>query len=179
MIRGVLSAFVLFSVLAETATAATVEGHAKDAAVVWLSGGAKPDPVQAEMRNRDRSFIPDLLVVPAGSSVRFPNDDPFDHSIYSDNGPNAFDVGYYGEGPGKVYQFKDAGIVDVRCHIHAYMHATIVVVDGPFVKTTNSYKFTGIAPGKYVLHVWNDAAGERTKNVIVAADTDDLTVDFP
>ncbi len=82
------------------------------------------------MRNKDKAFVPDVLVVPVGSSVRFPNEDPFFHSIYATGSPDDFDIGFYGTGPGKVVRFMHPGTVSVHCHIHVFMHGIIVVADG-------------------------------------------------
>src|SRR5580658_8784315 len=112
--------------------AATIRGNT-DEAVLWVSGQPSAiKPADTEMRNRDRTFIPPYVVIATGSSVTFPNDDPFYHSIYSDSKNDPFDIGYYGNGPGKSVTFTVPGIVDVHCHIHASMHATIIVVDGPY-----------------------------------------------
>jgi hypothetical protein len=122
----------------------------------------------AEMRNTHKSFVPDLLVISAGTSVRFPNDDPFFHSIYSDSGPDAFDIGFYDNGPGKVVPFSKPGVVSVRCHIHGTMHATIVVVDGPWAQThspNEKYTLTNVRPGNHVLHTWSLDGGEKTSQV--------------
>jgi hypothetical protein len=108
--------------------------------------------------------------VPAGASVRFPNDDEFYHSVYSISPSNPFDLGLYDNGPGKTVEFDTPGIVEVRCHVHGSMHATIVVVDGPFVTTTQPnerYELDGIARGPHVLHVWTDGDTVTSTNIVV------------
>ena len=153
--------------LGATAAAATVDGRLKGEGVVWLSGAPAAAVVQLEMRNKDRSFVPPLLVVSAGSTVRFPNDDYFYHSIYSSDGPDDFDVGYYLEGPGKVFTFAKPGVVNIRCHIHPTMHGTIVVVDGPAQQISGAFHFANIAPGKYTLHMWSAGTNEERKVPLV------------
>ena len=52
---------------------------------IWLESNA-PEPapaVKAEMRQRNQHLDPDLLVVPVGSTVDFPNLDPIFHNIFS------------------------------------------------------------------------------------------------
>src|SRR6185369_14298657 len=46
----------------------------------------------------DRRFMPDLVVVPVGSTVSFPNMDPIFHNIYSLSKPKTFDLGSYDKG---------------------------------------------------------------------------------
>src|SRR6266404_5947526 len=65
----------------------TPDGHALSGAVVTarpLDGqGKRPAPVHAVMDQVNRAFAPDLLVVPVGSTVAFPNSDSVSHQIYS------------------------------------------------------------------------------------------------
>ena len=154
------------------AQAATLHGSS-DAQVVWVSApDAIPAPTTVEMHNKDRSFIPDLVVIAQGSSVRFPNDDSFFHSIYSDAKPDEFDIGFYGPGPGKTVDFRNPGIVDVHCHIHASMHGTIVVTDGPFALVSNgAYTIANVPPGKRTVHSWSLQNGEKTTTVDITNDT--------
>ncbi len=176
--RNLLAVALLLAVPA-TAGAATVHGST-DAAVVWVSAPAAiPKPVEASMRNHERTFDPPFVVVPVGGSVRFPNDDPFYHSIYSDSGANSFDIGYYGEGPGKSVTFSKPGILEVHCHIHAYMRAWIVVADGPFAQVAQgSYTITGVPAGKLTLRAWDPDRGVRSISIDVPSDDAQLTADI-
>lgn len=161
-------ATVMAGVAAGTASAATVSGTFEHPSVVWISQPASLKSTESEMRNRDRQFIPQLLILHAGNSVRFPNDDPYYHSIYSVSPEDPFDIGYYGNGPGKVVQFATAGIIEVRCHIHPSMHGTIVVADGPVSSgPVSTFSLTGIAPGTHDMHIWTDGAAERTVQITV------------
>jgi plastocyanin len=162
-----------------TASAATIHGST-DADVVWVSAPkAAPKPIDEVITNQSRSFIPPLTVIPVGSTIRFPNQDPFFHSIYSTSAPDPFDIGFYDTGPGKTVPFPNPGIIDLHCHIHASMHATIIVADGPYAQTSNgTYTLSEVPAGKYVLHAWDLAHGERTMTVDVPAESADLTLDI-
>lgn len=161
------------------AHAATVHGST-DAAIVWIaSQRGLIKEADGEMRNRNRTFIPPYIVIPVGSSVTFPNDDPFYHSIYSDSKIDPFDIGYYGNGPGKSVEFDNPGVVSVHCHIHASMHATIVVADGPYAVASNgAYSIANVPAGKQTLHAWSPDFGERTFTVEVPNANADVTLDL-
>ncbi len=173
-----LAVLALFSGLARS-RAAVISGTTSST-VLWLSiPSAAPAAGNYTMVNHDKTFLPPLLVVPAGSTVRFPNEDPFYHSIYSDSPLDPFDIGYYDTGPGKVVRFAKAAIVNVRCHIHVYMHATIVVVDGPFAESVNGrYRLQGIPSGTYVLHAWDDLHGERAQSIRIPSADANLTINL-
>jgi plastocyanin len=139
--------------------------------VAWISDTVPALPSERPtMRQTQRAFVPELLVVPVGASVVFPNDDAFYHSVYSTSPGNAFDLGLYDTGPGKAVTFASAGIVDIRCHVHGSMHATIVVVDGPFARTVTPnerYAIDGVRPGRHTLHVWSSERGESVRTIVV------------
>jgi plastocyanin len=153
---------------AAPASAANVVGHLRSPGVVWIDDGSKVQPISATMRNVEKSFIPEIVIVPVGSSITFPNDDPFFHNIYSTGGADTFDLGFYDMGPGKTEVLSKAGVLDVGCHIHKQMHAVIVVVDGPYTQTDDfAFKLADVRPGKHALHAWSVGYGERTVEVVV------------
>ena len=175
-----IAAFAGAALCASPAVAGTVIGTVRAPGAVWISDGSKPAPVAASMHNSAKAFVPEVLIVPAGSTVTFPNDDPFLHSIYSAGGANAFDLGFYGTGPGKQEVLPNAGVLDVACHIHPLMHAIIIVVDGPSATTDDtSFVLANVASGRHVLHAWSGAYGERTTVVTVPAGRGSITLDKP
>src|SRR5690348_13666085 len=57
-------------------------------AVIWLEPVAASEqhavaPGKFTLAQKNKTFIPHLLVVPVGSSVAFPNQDPFFHNVFS------------------------------------------------------------------------------------------------
>ena len=166
-------------ILAAAVFAAILHGST-NADVLWISAPkAAPKALnEVVVTNKNRSFIPPLTVIPAGSTLRFPNEDPFFHSIYSTSPADPFDIGFYDTGPGKIVSFPNPGIIDVHCHIHASMHATIIVTDGPYALSTNgNYTLAGVPAGKYALHAWSLTEGERTMTVDVPTENAELTLD--
>ncbi len=95
-------------------------------------------------------FDPELIVVPTGSTIQFPNLDPIFHNVFSLSKARKFDLGYYPEGQSRSVKFNDAGVVQVYCHIHANMYAAIVVTDSPwYVKpeADGSFSFSNVPAG--------------------------------
>lgn len=161
--------FVLTETLAPSA-AATVNGTFSQSSVVWISDGSTVPDTEVQVHNDNREFVPETIVIRAGTSVRFPNDDPFFHSIYSSSPPDPFDIGYYGFGPGKVVNFSHAGIIELHCHIHARMHGTIVVTDGPGPSAlVTEFTIDGVSPGSHELKYWNERSGLKSETIIVPA----------
>ena len=73
----------------------------------------------------DRAFVPDLLVIPVGSTVEFPNSDSVSHQIYSFSPTKRFQLPLYRGKPYPPVQFDQAGIVTLGCNIHDDMLAYI------------------------------------------------------
>src|SRR5919112_865585 len=103
-------------------------------AVVWLDApaGKGAAPVRTEIGTSDKEFSPHVLVVPAGSTVAFPNHDPFNHNVFSLSEENPFDLGLYGRGETREVRFARPAIVRVYCNVHAQMSAIVVVRDNPW-----------------------------------------------
>ncbi|MEP6686777.1 MAG: plastocyanin/azurin family copper-binding protein [Gemmatimonadales bacterium] len=142
-------------------------------AIVWLEGrGGRVAPVQAEISTADKAFSPHVLVVPAGSTVAFPNHDPFNHNVFSLSEELPFDLGLYGRGEARSIKVERPGIVRVYCNVHAQMSALIVVRDGPwFAQPSGDGSFTlpDVPAGRYVLHAWHERASEVNRPLNVPA----------
>src|SRR5947207_4594097 len=66
-----------------------------------VSAAATARPVTVDVAITDKTYAPHVVVVPLGSTVRFPNHDPFNHNVFSLSEPNSFDLGLYGRGETK------------------------------------------------------------------------------
>ena len=152
--------------------------------VVYLEGAgpaagdsAIPSP---QVEQLDRRFMPDLVVVPVGSTVSFPNMDPIFHNVYSLSKPKSFDLGSYDKGETRKVLFPKPGIVDVYCHLHPNMAATIVVTPNRWYARpdrTGQFRIPNVPPGQYTVVAWHKSAGFFRKSVTVE-DGRDAVADF-
>jgi plastocyanin len=132
-------------------------------AVVWLeplqpvnSPAAQPHRAYTLLQ-KNRSFIPHLLVVPVGTNVEFPNEDPFYHNVFSLFDGKRFDLGLYEAGSKKTVTFSREGVSYIFCNIHPEMSAVVVALATPFFATVDkrgSAELHGVPGGDYQLHVW-------------------------
>jgi plastocyanin len=117
---------------------------------------------EAAIEQKDRRFVPDLLVIPVGTTVSFPNLDPIFHNIFSLSRSKSFDLGNYPQGDTRRVTFTHPGVVAVYCHLHPNMEASVVVTpnrwstraggDGTFV-------LKKIPHGSYTVVAWHRAGG--------------------
>jgi plastocyanin len=141
-------------------------------AVVWLDGAGPVQPVTAEITTADKEFSPHVLVVPVGSTVAFPNHDPFNHNVFSLSAEQPFDLGLYGRGDTRSVKFEHAGIIRVYCNVHAQMSALIVVRDGPHFTQPGgdgSFMLPQVPAGRYLLHAWHERTAEVAEPLVVPA----------
>lgn len=146
--------------------------------VVYLEGTplasqAKPGKLPAfTMEQVDRRFTPDLLVVPAGANVSFPNMDPIFHNVFSLSKPKSFDLGSYDKGQTRIVSFPKPGVVFVYCRLHPNMEATIFVTPNRWYARPDGagqYHIAGVPPGTYTLVAWHKAAGFFRKQITVSS----------
>ena len=100
-------------------------------AVVWLEApGSRPAAGKAvSIITEGKEFRPRVTVVPVGSTITFPNNDPFNHNVFSLSEEGAFDLGLYGRGQSKSTRFNRPGVIRVYCNVHATMATFILVRD--------------------------------------------------
>jgi plastocyanin len=123
-----------------------------------------------QIRQLHESFTPRVLAVTRGSTVEFPNDDPFFHNVFSLSGPANFDLGRFPHGTSRSRLFSKPGVVRVYCHIHSHMSATILVLDHPYFaipELDGSFTIAGAPPGRFAIVGWHERVGERTAAVQV------------
>jgi plastocyanin len=127
----------------------------------------------AEIAQRDKRFIPEVMVVQRGTRVSFPNYDSVFHNVFSPSQPHPFDLGSYraGEEP-KGVEMTSPGVVDVFCNMHAAMHASVLVVPSSVyarVGTDGSFHLDGVPVGKRKLVVWGPRSKPTSQTVELGA----------
>jgi plastocyanin len=135
-----------------------------DRMVIMLDGGSLPSkpPVTAVLDQRNGRFDPEIVIVPVGSSIDFPNFDPIFHNVFSLSKTQPFDLGFYPKGQSRSVKFNHAGIVQVYCHIHANMYAAIIVTSSPWYgrpSADGSFSWNDVPAGHYRLVAWHKIAG--------------------
>jgi plastocyanin len=144
--------------------------------VVIQIAGARPSaavpPMHARITQRGEQFTPAVTVVTVGSTVEFPNDDPYFHNVFSLSRANTFDLGRYPSGSSRSLVFERTGMVKVFCHLHAQMNALVVVLDHPWFtipSENGDFALPPVPPGDYTLVAWHERIGERREPIRVAA----------
>lgn len=135
--------------------------------VVWLTPVGQPLPAAAAeprhftLAQKDKRFEPHLLVIPVGSTVEFPNKDPFFHNVFSLYKGKKFDLGLYESGSSRSVRFDRPGVSFIFCNIHPQMSASILALSTPYFGVSNragDLQIPDVPPGRYKLEAWYEGA---------------------
>lgn len=159
------AALLLSMVAASQAAPWTVQVRSPDGkpladavVAVEIKGQHSSNPAaKAEIAQRDRQFLPYVLVVQTGTAVNFPNFDTVRHHVYSFSPTKKFDLKLYTGTPAAPVVFDKSGVATLGCNIHDQMSAHVVVVDTPLFTKTDA---TGTArlelpAGEHQLKTWH------------------------
>jgi hypothetical protein len=111
-----------------------------------------------------------VVAITKGSTIDFPNTDPFFHNVFSLSRVATFDLGRYPKGVSKARAFPNAGLVKVYCHIHSHMTAAIMVFDHSFFRipaADGTFTLDEVPAGSYEISAWHERIGESTNTVKV------------
>ncbi len=147
-----------------------------DAVVVLYpaAGGAGPSLLQASptIEQERMRFVPALTVVAPGTTIRFTNQDRWDHHVRGNAaGPvptgaaanEGFELRLAGKQDGQPAQSADAalrspGVFLLGCHLHGSMRGHVFVTDSAWTLKTDTdglARFASVPEGAAQLRVWH------------------------
>ena len=185
---GAIEGRVIFDGTPPAPTAVIEAGSSQPVLYVDRSGGLQyavvflpdaraegsPPETPATMNQQQYIFVPQVLAVRAGQSVRFTNDDPANHNVHSSDGnrANSFNM-YTGSGAAPAeHRFvvtPPDRPVQLSCDIHPSMVAWIYVFDHSQFAVSASggqYRIENVPPGRHRLSV-RQPAGKLERGVAV------------
>ena len=140
---------------------ATPQGAAIASAVVFVqASSALPTAGQhatAVVDQVEKTFVPGLLPIVVGTSVRFPNHDQIQHHVYSFSPTKTFELPLYKGEAAPPVLFDKVGVVKIGCNIHDWMSGIILVLPTPHFSVTDAsgkYVLENLPQGNYTLVVW-------------------------
>jgi plastocyanin len=138
--------------------------------------GKYPAPTKpADMDQRSMTFIPRVLPIVVGTTVRFLNSDPTPHNVFSPD-HEKYNLGTWPQGQTKDHTFAACARPPCAyvqlCRIHPEMEAYVVVLQNPLFAVTGAdgrYKIDNVPPGSYSMAVWHAKEKAQPKPVTVDA----------
>jgi len=203
-----LATAALLLALAGTAPAATVtvavngaDGQPAPNVVVQLfpanAGAARPPEAARVIAQRDIHFVPFMTAIPVGASVRFSNEDPYDHHLRSEAGgplgtvapAKDFEMRLPAATGDKVssveLKFDRPGAIVLGCHLHSSMRGHLFVSETPWVGVTDASGravIAGVPEGAVDVRAWSPEQlveqPRSTRQVAGAAANVETTLNF-
>ena len=164
-----------------------VTGQTSNADVViyvqQAPGTFTPPAKPVTMDQKQMQFIPRVLPIVAGTTVKFLNSDPTPHNVFTPDNEK-YNLGTWPQGQTKDYAFskctKFPCVYTQLCRVHPEMLGLIVVLQNPFFGVSDKngqYRIENVPPGTYTLAVWQSRAKAQPQPVTVDA-AKPATVDF-
>ena len=154
-------------------------------AVVWVdvpmtTPHGPVEDVTSTLDQHECVFKPHLLLLPVGATLRIRNSDAMLHNvrIFRDR-TMLMHEWQPPHGPELTWRVPEPGRFLVRCGVHAWMHAWVVVADLPHAGVTDEagqFTLSEIPEGRYTLRVWHETLGEQQQRVTVGAEGSVVTV---
>jgi plastocyanin len=140
--------------------------------VVTVEGAPAAPAAKLTLDQQKCRFVPHVLVAPLGSTLEIVNSDPLLHNIHGWQGLRTrFNVPMPSEGTSDPTRLEKSGVIQVRCDVHAWMGAYVVVPEGAAALSgaDGTFVVRGVPPGTYKVKAWHERLGEKTAQVTVPA----------
>jgi plastocyanin len=147
--------------------------------VIIFLGDAKPEtqdataPRPVTVDQRRCAFLPPVLAARAGSVIELLNSDPLLHNVHAIfKSQPLFNFAMPLQG-GRVQKKLPAqpGVIDVRCDVHPWMHATIRIFEHSYFAVSDAqghYRLEAVPSGRHKLVFWHERLPSRTVDVGIA-----------
>jgi plastocyanin len=146
-----------------------------------------PPPAQPQSATVDQfnfQFVPELLAIRTGDSVKFTNSDTTIHNVRSTATIAPFNINLEADDE-YTHTFKRAGDlrtpVTLGCVYHGGMRAWIYVFDHPFFQVTEqagAFRFENVPAGRYTLEMIHPAGQLRWTRPVTVAAGGEQTIDI-
>ena len=146
-------------------------------------GYSYPAPSEPAVLDQDGcQYVPHVMGVQTGQTIRIENGDPFQHNIHPVPEVNrGFNESTPNEGDYLEKSFLVPEVmVSVKCDVHSWMQAYIGVQDHPYFSVSDEggmFSIEGLPAGDYTIDAWHEEFGSQQMQVTVG-DGEAATADF-
>jgi len=185
LVTAATPALLVASALAVAAADGSISGTVKAAglasnadAVVWVQqapGTFKAPAQPVTMDQKKMQFLPHVLPVVLGTTVRFLNSDPTAHNVFSPDGEK-YNLGTWPQGQSKDHAFATCAkfpcVYTQLCRVHPEMEGFVVVLPNTYFAVSDKeghFEISGVPARQYTVAVWHPKLKAQPKPVTVEA----------
>jgi plastocyanin len=145
--------------------------------IVYLKDAPASDGSAASQAVLDQvgcRYVPHVLAVQVGQSLKITTSDDFLHNVHYTSQPTGdsnFGLSHAGES--QIVSFDRPQFIRAECNVHPWMNASVGVMSSPFFAVTaadGGFEITRVPAGHYTVAAWHPILGERTATIDVGAD---------
>ena len=142
------------------------EGNLQNAVVILesMNPSSKDNPGEkAVLHQKECHFEPHISILAPNASLQITNEDPLAHDVRLFDGASMLSRDDMDVSANPVsHPFSKEGVYTIRCGLHHWMHAFVIVTAQPHALTDSEGKFSlsGVPAGQYRLHLWHETLGE-------------------
>ena len=138
-----------------------------------LSGHYDPPAAAATVDQNACMYRPRVQGIMVGQPLKITNSDQTLHNIHGYKGASTlFNQAEVPGLPPMTKQLTDADqIVKLKCDVHPWMTAYVLVSSNPFFAVTRddgSFQITGLPAGSYTVEAWHERYGAKTAQITVS-----------
>lgn len=136
-----------------------------------LGGAAPAEP--AVLDQKGCIYTPHVIPMMVGQAFKIKNSDPFLHNVHGlgrDNGEFNFPQQNVAENDVTNKANKAVETYKVKCDVHPWMGAWVVVLDHPYFAATGddgAFAIKNLKDGEYTLVAWHERLGTQEQKVTV------------
>jgi len=111
-------------------------------------------------------FVPHVLALRVGQTLRVTNSDPVTHNIHPQPQMNReWNQSQEPGGPALERKFvRPETMMRVKCNVHSWMRAYVSAVEHPYFAVTGadgSFEIGNLPPGSYTIEAWQEKLGQQ------------------
>jgi hypothetical protein len=151
------------------------KGKLRDVVVRIKNGSAGKHTAPANpvvLDQQDCMYTPRVVGIVAGQKLVVKNSDNTFHNVWGQvankdlfNKPQAPKAADLTLDPSSA---KAGDVVELKCGVHGWMHAYVVVQDHPYFAVTTAdgkFEIKGLPQGKYTLEAWHPTLGSKSMQI--------------
>lgn len=140
-----------------------------------VKGGKPMDSLGTEfvLDQKVCAYNPHILIVPVNRQISILNSDGILHNIHTYCKLNPpMNIAQPRFKKKLNMRLNEAEKVQVRCDVHGWMSAWLIVAEHAYYTVTDSagkFSLRGVPPGTYTLNIWQELLGEKSVQMTVKA----------
>jgi plastocyanin len=151
------------------------DGGLANVVVMVMVKGAEPkvpdEPVHLDQKTC--RYEPHSTVVPEGTTVVFLNSDGISHNVHTYAKKNDGFNKIISAGSKETQKLDKSDQIEIKCDIHPWMNAWLIVTAAPFSAVTDAkgeFTIAGLPAGTHQVEFWHEKLGKNKGEITVAAD---------